>query len=89
MSDADVQHVMAGPIAGSDSLDDTLLRAVDEIYATDAISVSTWEALGRRLNQKQLLDVLITTGGYRMVSISLNTFGVPLEPNGERFPTTR
>ena len=34
-------------------------------------------------------DVLVTTGGYRMVSMSLNTFGVQLEPNGDRFPAAR
>jgi hypothetical protein len=32
------------------------------------------------------LDVLITTGGYRMVSMVLNTFGVPAEPSSEPFP---
>ena len=86
MSDADVQHVMAGPQPGGDSADEVLLRAVDELYADDVIAESTWKALAARLNAKQLLDVLITTGGYRMVSMSLNTFGVQLEPNGERFP---
>jgi hypothetical protein len=34
----------------------------------------------------QLLDLLIPTGGYRMVSMALSTFGVPLEPNSERLP---
>ena len=65
------------------------MRAVDELYADDVVSDETWKALSGTLNPKQLLDVLITTGGYRMVSMSLNAFGVQLEPNGERFPAAR
>ena len=34
----------------------------------------------------KLLDVLIAAGGYRMVSMSLNTFGVPPEANREPLP---
>ena len=44
-------------------------------------------ALATRLDSKQLLDVLITSGGYGMVSMALNTFGVQLEPGAERFPS--
>jgi hypothetical protein len=33
-----------------------------------------------------MLDILTTVGGYRMVSMALNTFGVQLEPDAERFP---
>jgi 4-carboxymuconolactone decarboxylase len=89
MTAADVDHIIAGPQAGADSLPDNLLRAVDELYADDTISDSTWQALAVQLNAKQLLDLLITTGGYRMVSMSLNTFGVQLEPGGERLPAPR
>jgi hypothetical protein len=32
------------------------------------------------------MDVLITAGGYRMVSMALNALGVQLEPGAERFP---
>ena len=47
---------------------------------------ATWKLLDEQFEDKQLLDVLITTGGYRMVSMVLNTFGVPAEPNSEAFP---
>jgi 4-carboxymuconolactone decarboxylase len=62
------------------------LRAVDELYRDDVISAQTWTALAAGLDSKQLLDVLITTGGYRMVSMALNSLGVQLEPNAVRFP---
>lgn len=50
------------------------------------ISDATWKALDDQFDERQLLDVLITTGGYRMVSMVLNTFGVAAEPNSEPFP---
>ena len=86
MTDADVRHVLEGPREGSDAFDDTLLRAVDELYTDRVISDATWGRLSMRMNEQQLLDVLITTGGYHMVSMALNTFGVQLEPGGERIP---
>jgi alkylhydroperoxidase family enzyme len=86
MSESDVQHVMAGPGSGADAFTDTLLRASDELYRDDVVSDATWAALASRLDAKQLLDVLTTSGGYRMVSMALNTLGVQLEPGAERFP---
>jgi alkylhydroperoxidase family enzyme len=88
MSAADVERVIAGPDTVGDPFDGVLLRAVDEIHRDDVISDSTWSALGARLDAKQLLDVLTTIGGYRMVSMALNTFGVQLEPGAERFPAS-
>ena len=68
---------------------DTLLKAVDELYTDRTISDGTWQRLASRFNEQQLLDILITTGGYHMVSMALNSFGVQLEPGGEGLPTVR
>jgi alkylhydroperoxidase family enzyme len=88
MTDADVQRVIAGPDAGGRADEGALLRAVDELYRDDVVSDATWKALSTTLDSRQLLDVLITAGGYRMVSMALNTFGVQLEPGAERFPAS-
>jgi alkylhydroperoxidase family enzyme len=74
---------------GWSAADAALVRAVDELYASDTLSDATWTSLAAQLDRRQLLDLLVTTGGYRMVSMVLNTFGVPLEPNSERFPAKR
>lgn len=66
--------------------DAAIVRAADELFDDDMISDATWNALDDQFDERQLLDVLITTGGYRMVSMVLNTFGVPAEPNSEPFP---
>jgi alkylhydroperoxidase family enzyme len=86
LSDADMQRVVDGPGAGGDPVDNALLRAVDELHRDNVVSDATWRELAAVFDAKQLLDILITTGGYRMVSMALNTFGVQLEPGAERFP---
>jgi 4-carboxymuconolactone decarboxylase len=86
MTDADIRRVLAGPDAPGDAFDGHLLRAVDELHRDDVISDATWSALSARLDTRQLLDLLTTIGGYRMVSMALNTFGVQLEAGAERFP---
>jgi hypothetical protein len=67
-------------------VDDALLRAVDELHRDTMVSDATWGELAAVFDSRQMLDVLITVGGYRMVSMALNTFGVQLEPGAERFP---
>jgi 4-carboxymuconolactone decarboxylase len=88
MTDADVRRVTTGPDVAGSAADTALLDAVDELYRDDVVSDATWIALSATLDVKQLLDLLITTGGYRMVSMALNTFGVQLEPGAERFPVS-
>jgi alkylhydroperoxidase family enzyme len=87
MTDADVDRIVAGPYAsGGSAIETALLRAVDELDRDDVVSDQTWSELAATYDTKQLLDVLITVGGYRMVSMALNTFGVQLEPGAVRFP---
>jgi 4-carboxymuconolactone decarboxylase len=88
MTEADVQRIVSGPDTPGDSADTALLRAVDELHQDDMVSDATWKALSASFETRQLLDVLITTGGYRMVSMALNTFGVQLEAGAERFPAS-
>lgn len=94
------QHVRAGRNAGLDTervaigtaapgwnaIDRALIDAADELYRDDLIATPTWQRLSAELSPAQMMDVLITAGGYRMVSMALNTLGVQLEPGNERFP---
>src|SRR5688572_257870 len=86
MTDADLQRVVNGGGTGGDPVEMTLLRAVDELHRDAVVSDATWRELEAVFDSRQLLDVLTTIGGYRMVSMALNTFGVQLEPGAERFP---
>jgi alkylhydroperoxidase family enzyme len=86
MTDDQIRMLARPGYDGWSVADAAIVRAADELYADDTISDDTWKALADQFDERQLLDVLVTTGGYRMVSMVLNTFGVPAEPNSEPFP---
>jgi 4-carboxymuconolactone decarboxylase len=86
LTDDQIRMLAADGYDGWSSADGAIVRAVDELFTTDTITDATWKELDDQFDERQLLDVLITTGGYRMVSMALNTFGVPAEPNSEPFP---
>jgi 4-carboxymuconolactone decarboxylase len=73
-------------IRGWNDPDAPIIRAVDELFVPDTISEPLWASLGVTLDRRQRIDLLITIGGYRMVSMALNTLGVPLEEGSERIP---
>lgn len=85
MNDADVARIVAGPTAPGDALETELLRAVDELCSDDAIANDTWAALEAKLTLPQLLDTLITVGGYRSATYAINSAGVQLDGNMAEF----
>ncbi len=83
----DPVRIAEGPAAaGWDPLERTLLRAVDELYRDTTISDGAWSALADRLDTGLLMSAVFTASTYRAISMSLNTYGVQLEPGDERFP---
>jgi alkylhydroperoxidase family enzyme len=87
LTDAQIRMLATDGYDGWSASDRAIVRAADELFDADTIADDTWKALDDQFDERQLLDVLITTGGYRMVSMALNTFGVPAEPNSEPFPS--
>jgi len=87
MTDDEIRGIITGPDAPVwDRLDAAIVRAADELLHDDTITDATWAALSRHYNTPQLMDVVITTAGYRMVSMALNSFGVQLEADDRGFP---
>lgn len=86
LTDEQIRMLARSGYQGWSAADAAIVRAADELFDSDAIADATWQALDEQFDDRQLLDVLITTGGYRMVSMVLNTFGVPAEPKSEPFP---
>ena len=87
MTDEEIRGIISGPDAPVwDRLDAAIVRAADELHHDDTITDATWAALSRHYNTRQLMDVVITTAGYRMVSMALNSFGVQLEADDRGFP---
>ena len=79
LSDADIAALQRGEAA--EEFDRTVLTAVDELVENTRITDETWAALGERMDKRQLMDFVFTTGGYHMLAMALNTFGV--EPKKE------
>ena len=90
MVDEDIRRIAIGTDAdGWDPLGQLLVRAVDELHADDGLSDATWALLSEHYSVSELIDVVITVGGYRMVSIALNSIGTQLESGRPRFPDVR
>jgi 4-carboxymuconolactone decarboxylase len=66
-----------------------LLQAADELHADAFITDATWNALAKRYNQQQLMDVVATVGQYNLVSMFLNSFGVQLDKGVPGFPIAK
>ena len=60
----------------ADDFDGRILTAVDELVEKTQMSDETWAALGERWDKRQLMDFVFTVGGYHMLAMALNTFGV-------------
>ena len=63
-----------------------LLRAVDELYGNDWVSDVTWDELEQKYSQKQVMDLVFTVGGYRMLAMACNSFGIEPEEGYEPLP---
>ena len=87
LTDDEVRDVAIGSdAAGWSLLDAALLRATDELYRDDTISDATWATLAQSYGEHELIDIVITVAGYRMVSMVLNSIGVQREPDTDSFP---
>ena len=83
----DPMRIAEGPDRpGWDPFEATLLRAADELYRDATVSDATWNALAARFDTASLMSAVFTASSYRATSMSLNTYGVQLEPGDERFP---
>lgn len=87
MSADEIRDIAVGATASRwNPFEADLLKATDELHQQDAVSDATWSALSSRYGTGQLIDMVITVAGYRMVSIALNSLGTQLEPGRPRFP---
>ncbi len=87
LTDDDLRRIAAGPAAdGLSEHERLLLKAVDELHAGALVGNATWNALSKTYNTQQMMDLVFTVGEYNMVSMALNSFGVPLDDDLEPFP---
>jgi alkylhydroperoxidase family enzyme len=74
-------------VAGQWSEDDSYLIAMaDELCADNCVSDATWQALTKRWNEAELVELVMVAGVYRLVSGFLNTMGVELDADTPGWP---
>jgi 4-carboxymuconolactone decarboxylase len=59
-----------------DRHDQLVIRAVDDLTADSTITQATWEQLGQVFTDEQRMDLVFTIGGYFLLAMAVNTFGV-------------
>jgi alkylhydroperoxidase family enzyme len=80
LSDEEIQRVALGPDAPLwDPLDAAILRAVDELIANGKIGDATWAVLAEKLDVKQILDLIFTTGAYEIIAYMQNSFDLEID----------
>ena len=80
LSQAEIDRIAKGPDHPDWSARDvTLLRACDELHATQNFSDETFAALKQELDDAQIVELTFVVGNYTMLSMVANATGVPLE----------
>jgi 4-carboxymuconolactone decarboxylase len=86
LSEAEIARVAAGPdAAGWTAADAVLLRAADELYEDACLGEASWAALRQRFGETEIMDLVFTVGGYTLLAMALNSFGVALDPGLKGF----
>ena len=82
----DFEYIRKGGISESRGNQRLLLNVVDELYSRDRVSDALWDKLKEEYSQKQMMDLVFTVGGYRMLAMACNSFGVEPEEGDEPLP---
>jgi 4-carboxymuconolactone decarboxylase len=77
LDDDEIARIEAGPDApGWEPGEAALLRAVDELHASCAVSDSTWAVLANHYEPGQLVEIPYVAGQYTMLSMVANALGI-------------
>ena len=76
ITDDEIERIARGDETGWPANEAALLRAADELHATQTLSDEAYANLGTHYDEQQLLDIVFCVGQYHLVSMALNTFRV-------------
>jgi alkylhydroperoxidase family enzyme len=62
-----------------------IVRLVDELHDSSAVSDSLWSALEQEFEPDQIIELLVLVGFYHTISFVTNGLRIGLEAIGERF----
>lgn len=78
LTESEIDGIRSGHCA--DRTDHAVIRAVDDLIADSTISQATWDLLCELFTGQQCMDLTFTIGGYLLLALAVNTFGVQEEP---------
>ncbi|MGE2715344.1 carboxymuconolactone decarboxylase family protein [Mycolicibacterium litorale] len=71
---AEIDGIRSGSL--DQGLDGLVIRVVDELERDSTIADDTWASLGRHLDDRQRMDLVFTVGGYHLLALAVNAFGI-------------
>ncbi|MGA8331403.1 MAG: carboxymuconolactone decarboxylase family protein [Mycobacterium sp.] len=74
LTEADINAIRSGRCA--DITDQMVIQAVDDLTTDSTIAQTTWEELAGVFTDQQRMDLVFTIGGYLLLAMAVNTFGV-------------
>jgi 4-carboxymuconolactone decarboxylase len=74
LSPEDIGAIHSG--RGADHLDQVVVQAVDDLVAGNTVSDTVWKELGQVFSDDQRMDLVFTIGGYLLLAMAVNTFGI-------------
>ncbi|WP_077087306.1 carboxymuconolactone decarboxylase family protein [Mycobacterium rhizamassiliense] len=77
LTDQDIDAIRDGKLA--DETDQAVLLATDDLVDRGTISTPVWDELGRHFDDSQRMDLVFTIGGYALLAMAVNTFGIEEE----------
>jgi len=86
-SDECVEVLKPSPAGTFSDFELAVITAVDEICHDDCVTDASWAKLAAVWDDRQLVELLMLTGYYRMIAGFLNSAGVEIDPGLVGFPT--
>ena len=85
-TEEDIDRIAQGADAGGwNEADAMLLRAVDQLREKNNMDDATWTSLSQHFSRQQVMDIVFLVGGYTLIGMYVNTFGVPLKEGMKGF----
>jgi len=86
LSDAEIARAADQGDAKLSAREQLLLRAADQLHATQRVDDPTWAALRTEFSDARLVEIPFLVGQYTMLSMVAESLGVPVEPGLPEVP---
>lgn len=63
-----------------------IVRLVDQLHDTNNVDEALWAELKAEFEDEQIIELVVLTGYYHMVSFTVNALRLPMEDYAPRFP---